>query len=630
MTFDDDDVVRSLDLKVEPGSIVGLIGPSGCGKTTTVRILTGLLTPTSGTATIDGVPAHHLTAKQRTRIGYLPQSPALFSDLSVWENLNFHASMYGLALRRRKRLRQLLDWVELSDDSKKRVRDTSGGMQRRLALAATFVHDPSFLFLDEPTAGIDPILREKFWTQFRTLASEGRTLLVTTQYVGEASFCDYVGLLSDGELLMFDTPQNLRRAAFDGEVIDVVLQRAPVRRAAGRASPTCRSSSARSNASTRHRAHRRARRRRGDRRDRRLSWTRSGSRSSRPTEHVVDYDEAFVRVVERHRASTADSGGSAGVSVDELQETAEPTPPAVAPPATARMRRAHGPWRWLIRSQTFVRKELAEILRQPRLLALLVVGPFVLLLLFGTGFSQDAIRLRTAVRRPGGLGLRGDARIVRAMQLDEFVDSQGLVNDKEAALRDARLRRRRSRGRVPRRSALGGAGGRERDDRGVQPGDGPHPADGHRDRRADGGAGGERDGAVDDRHARRRSGSLPPRRSPTTSSASPPTSTAVIPPIRRWPNCSAPSQTQLDDLDSVIDGSINLLDRLAPEAADTAGLLEARATVEDLRTPGERRRDVRLGGLPRRRRDPDRQRQPGHHRRSGRAGATLLRRHGRA
>ena len=113
MTFDDTDVVKSLDLTVEPGSIVGLIGPSGCGKTTTVRLLTGLLEPTNGSATVDGVPAHHMTAKQRARIGYLPQSPALFSDLSVWENLNFHASMYGLALRRRKRLRQLLEWVEL-------------------------------------------------------------------------------------------------------------------------------------------------------------------------------------------------------------------------------------------------------------------------------------------------------------------------------------------------------------------------------------------------------------------------------------------------------------------------------------------------------------------------------------
>ncbi|MET0910597.1 MAG: ABC transporter ATP-binding protein [Ilumatobacteraceae bacterium] len=309
MTFGDVDVVRSLDLTVEPGTIVGLIGPSGCGKTTTVRMLTGLLTPTSGTATVDGVKAHDLTAKQRSRIGYLPQSPALFADLSVWENLNFHASMYGLALRRKKRLRQLLEWVELSDDSRKRVRDTSGGMQRRLALAATFVHEPSFLFLDEPTAGIDPILREKFWNQFRSLASEGRTLLVTTQYVGEASFCDYVGLLSDGELLMFDTPQNLRRAAFDGEVVDVVLQRAPSdeQLASFATLPFVIGDVERVDHVTVRIVVRDA--------DEAIAEIGAGMDSLglevvEATEHVVDYDEAFVRVVERHRASTAEPVGA--------------------------------------------------------------------------------------------------------------------------------------------------------------------------------------------------------------------------------------------------------------------------------------------------------------------------------
>src|SRR5215204_4007145 len=213
-SFDDETVVRDLDLVIHPGTIVGLIGPSGCGKTTTVRLLTGLLAPTSGNAVVDDTPATQLSHRQRARIGYLPQIPALFPELSLWENLNFHASMYGLRLRRRPRLRELLDWVELTDDRSKRVREASGGMQRRLALAAAFVHDPALAFLDEPTAGIDPILRAKFWQQFREMRDEGRTMCVTTQYVGEAAYCDYVGLLSDGELLMLDTPENLRRAAF--------------------------------------------------------------------------------------------------------------------------------------------------------------------------------------------------------------------------------------------------------------------------------------------------------------------------------------------------------------------------------------------------------------------------------
>jgi ABC-2 type transport system ATP-binding protein len=223
--FDDTAVVRGIDLHIGAGTIVGLIGPSGCGKTTTVRLLTGLYEPSAGWARINGRPASRLTDRERQQIGYLPQIPALFPELSLWENLSFHASMYGLRFRRRRRLRQLLGWVELEEHSDKRVREVSGGMQRRLALAASFVHDPPILFLDEPTAGIDPILRAKFWERFRGLREGGRTILVTTQYVGEASYCDMVGLLSDGELLMLDTPANLRRAAFDGEVVDVEFGR---------------------------------------------------------------------------------------------------------------------------------------------------------------------------------------------------------------------------------------------------------------------------------------------------------------------------------------------------------------------------------------------------------------------
>ena len=228
--------------------------------------------------------------------------PALFPDLSLWENLNFHASMYGLPLRRRRRLNHVLDWVELDDDRKKKVREVSGGMQRRLALAATFVHDPELVFLDEPTAGIDPILRSKFWEQFREMRDEGRTMCVTTQYVGEAAYCDYVGLLSDGELLMLDTPENLRRAAFDGEVVDVELSRAvePAELAALRESTGASSAPERRCA-----AQCRIVVDDADAGDRPRSRRCSSARRSpvvEAREHVVDYDEAFVRVVERHRS----------------------------------------------------------------------------------------------------------------------------------------------------------------------------------------------------------------------------------------------------------------------------------------------------------------------------------------
>lgn len=314
-SFGDDEVIHSLDLDIEPGTILGLIGPSGCGKTTTVRLLTGLLAPSSGSATVFGRPATELTASDRSRLGYLPQTPALFPDLSLDENLSFHASMYGLPFRRRRRLDQLLDWVELSGDRRKRVADASGGMQRRLALVAAFVHDPDVVFLDEPTAGIDPILRDKLWARFRETAAQGKTLVITTQYVGEAGQCDLVGLLSDGELLLLDTPPNLRRAAFDGEVVDVRLERPlvddDVRRLAQHAFvigdvERIGPSELRVVVDDADRATQ----------DLQSALGELGAAIVEIDEHIVDYDEAFVRVVERHRAGAAPAS-SDGQDVDD-------------------------------------------------------------------------------------------------------------------------------------------------------------------------------------------------------------------------------------------------------------------------------------------------------------------------
>lgn len=302
--FGDRDVVSNLNLEIEPGTIIGLIGPSGCGKTTTVRMLSGLLTPTHGTVEVGGRTATKLRAGERTRIGYLPQAPALFPDLSLWENLSFHASMYGLPVRRRPLLRRLLDWVELTEHRHKRVRDASGGMQRRLALAAAFVHDPDLVFLDEPTAGIDPILRDKFWRQFRALGDQGRTLVVTTQYVGEASHCDVVGLLSDGELLVLDTPANLRRAAFGGEVIDVRVASVPADEHLDRLGAL---EFVIGDVERLQPDHLRIVVDDADQALERLGacLNEIGLEPVEADEHIVDFDEAFVRVVERHRAQTA-------------------------------------------------------------------------------------------------------------------------------------------------------------------------------------------------------------------------------------------------------------------------------------------------------------------------------------
>jgi ABC-2 type transport system ATP-binding protein len=218
-SFGGEIAVNQITMDVPEGAMVGFIGPSGSGKTTTVRLLMGLYEPDSGDASVLGVRPSQFTRQDRERIGYLPQLFVLYPDLTVWENMNFAASLYGVSFWRVKLLNRLLDLVELREDKHKLVRQISGGMQRRLSLAATLVHDPDLLFLDEPTAGIDPILRKKFWDYFKTLQEHGHTLFVTTQYVGEAAFCDFVGVMSEGHLLTINTPQGLRREAYGGDIV---------------------------------------------------------------------------------------------------------------------------------------------------------------------------------------------------------------------------------------------------------------------------------------------------------------------------------------------------------------------------------------------------------------------------
>jgi ABC-2 type transport system ATP-binding protein len=213
--------VQDVTFDIPRGKVFGFIGPSGSGKTTTVRLLTGFYKPTEGRVAVLGYSPTEFEQSTRERIGYMPQQFALYPELSVWENLNFAASIYGMSLQREERLNELLEFVELNEHKGKLARNLSGGMKRRLSLAATLVHSPELIFLDEPTAGVDPILRRKFWDHFRKLQLEGHTLFVTTQYVGEAAYCDFVGVLATGRLLMVETPNELRRHAFGGEVVDL-------------------------------------------------------------------------------------------------------------------------------------------------------------------------------------------------------------------------------------------------------------------------------------------------------------------------------------------------------------------------------------------------------------------------
>ena len=218
--FGDEFAVQDVSFDVPRASIFGFIGPSGSGKTTTVRLLTGVYTPTDGEVSVlDRNPAN-FSQGERARLGYMPQLFVLYPTLTVWENLNFAASLYGMGLFRGKRLAGALKFVELYEHRGKLARNISGGMLRRLSLAATLVHNPQLLFLDEPTAGIDPVLRRKFWDHFRELKDQGCTIFITTQYVSEADNCDLVGVQNNGKLLLVDTPQGIRHHAYGGDMID--------------------------------------------------------------------------------------------------------------------------------------------------------------------------------------------------------------------------------------------------------------------------------------------------------------------------------------------------------------------------------------------------------------------------
>jgi ABC-2 type transport system ATP-binding protein len=223
--FGSEAAVQDLSFEVQRGTIFGLIGPSGSGKTTAVRLMTGIYEPTEGEVFVLGKRPRDFNSTIRRRIGYMPQHFVLYPDLSVWENMHFAAALYGMGLRRGARLRQMLDFVELDEHRGKLARNISGGMQRRLSLAATLAHRPELLFLDEPTAGIDPILRAKFWDYFKGMRDRGRTLVVTTQYVGEAAYCDFVGVMAEGRMLMVETPDGLRARAFGGDMVDLQAAR---------------------------------------------------------------------------------------------------------------------------------------------------------------------------------------------------------------------------------------------------------------------------------------------------------------------------------------------------------------------------------------------------------------------
>jgi ABC-2 type transport system ATP-binding protein len=213
--------VDSLDLSIQPGELFGLVGPDGAGKTSTLRLLAGLLGITAGSATIAGYDLQRQAEAIKPIIGYMAQQFSLYAELSVLENLQFFAEIYGLSSSQfAQRRERLLDFAGLTEFKDRRAAHLSGGMQKKLALACTLIHQPQILLLDEPTTGVDPISRREFWEILTDLHLEGVTILVSTPYMDEADRCSRLALLYSGRLLMCAAPQNIRNQ-LQGEIIDL-------------------------------------------------------------------------------------------------------------------------------------------------------------------------------------------------------------------------------------------------------------------------------------------------------------------------------------------------------------------------------------------------------------------------
>ncbi|TLN06661.1 ATP-binding cassette domain-containing protein, partial [bacterium] len=220
--------VDHVDLSVKGGEIFGFLGANGAGKTTTVRILCGLMMPTSGIAMVVGHDVVKEPEEVKQRIGYMPQAYGLYDDLTVEENLEFFGSVYRVPSdERRKRADEILQLVRLEEFRKQYAGQLSGGMKRRLSLAVSLIHNPELLILDEPTAGIDPPLRRIFWEYFRQLNRRGVTFFINTHYMDEAELCDRLALISYGRLVSIGSPTELKRKAIGGEQVELVTADLP-------------------------------------------------------------------------------------------------------------------------------------------------------------------------------------------------------------------------------------------------------------------------------------------------------------------------------------------------------------------------------------------------------------------
>src|SRR5579863_9324134 len=216
--------IDHLSLSIRQGEIFGLLGPNGSGKTTTINMISGLSTPTSGEVRVMGYDVRHNARQVRQILGSVPQETALYEELSAWTNMDFHADLFGIPSKEKKELiTKMLELVQLLDRKDSRVSTFSGGMKRRLALGRALLHDPQLIYLDEPTLGVDVQARRVIWDYILTLRDEGKTILITTNYLEEAqALCERLAIIDHGKLIAVDTPQHLKQT-YGGSVIELEM-----------------------------------------------------------------------------------------------------------------------------------------------------------------------------------------------------------------------------------------------------------------------------------------------------------------------------------------------------------------------------------------------------------------------
>lgn len=213
--------VDALNLSIQPGRLFGLVGPDGAGKTTTLRLLAGLLDLSAGSATVAGFDLATQSESIKPHVGYMAQQFSMYAELSVMENLHFFAEIFDVAhADLASRTERLLSFAGLTEFKNRRAVNLSGGMQKKLALACTLIHQPKILLLDEPTTGVDPISRREFWDILTELYLDGTTIVVSTPYMDEADRCSRVGLMYAGRMVICDSPQRIRDQ-LEGEVIEL-------------------------------------------------------------------------------------------------------------------------------------------------------------------------------------------------------------------------------------------------------------------------------------------------------------------------------------------------------------------------------------------------------------------------